>query len=350
MPALLAICGAFATAAAGDRSRPVLVLAAVGDRRGRRCRHPGVPAHHRALCRLAAARRRHARDDAERHRRSGGLPNHHRGGQSGGTRSGAAVHRPLRPLCGRVQSVPRLRGDVRRRRGARAVSRPDTNRQPPFAARIGRTFRVRIRPGAAALGQGNGAHDRLDSAAFGGGRCGASAGRAAFPVRGQRRRAPGRAWPSGIPRRVLPRRDLCLPDRALPRRQVTLASAAGGELPDPGADRGAGAACLRDRGDRPDARLRAVGCISAPVSHPADAAGRLPAAAAGGSRAGTIHGAAVQSAERRGHQSEWPRTALAALRAGGRRVAMARLGRGRWQYDHPAGQRAGGPDRQPGCP
>ena len=47
-------------------------------------------------------------------------------------------------------------------------------------------------------------------------------------------------------------------------------------------------------------------------------------------------------------QPERPRAALAAVRAGGRGVALVRLGGGRGQCDHPAGQRAGADDRRAG--
>jgi len=72
---------------------------------------------------------------------------------------------------------------------------------------------------------------------------------------------------------------------------VALAAAAGGELPDPAAD-------------------------------------RLPAAVAGGARPLSADGAAVQGAERRGRQPQRPRTALAAVRTGSRGITVVRLGVG----------------------
>ena len=266
-PVLLAICGAFGLAAAGAVLAPPwfwVPLAVVAVSGGRR---PGVPPHRRRLRRLADDRRRHAGDDAGRHRRPGGLPGHDRRGEGGGAWPRAAVHPPLRPLPRRVQSRPGVPGDVHRRAGAWAASRPHAGGQPALAAGIGGALRICIQPTVARLGPGDGARHRLDPAGVRGRRRGASPCGPAPGIHRQLRCAPGRPRRTGVPRRLLPRRDLCLPDRALPGRKVALAAAAGDEFPDPGADRRALAARLCGRRDRPDARA-----LSAPERSRAGAA------------------------------------------------------------------------------
>ena len=193
-----------------------------------------------------------------------------------------------------------VRGDVHRRAGAWAASRPHADGQPALAAGIDGTLRICVQPAVARLGRDNGARHRLDPAGVRGRRRGASPCGPAPGIRRQLRCAPGRPRRTRGPRRLLPRRDLCLPDRALPGRTVALAAAAGDEFPDPGADRRALAARLCGCRDRPDTRLCPLRSVSAPAPHPDAAAGRLPAAAAGGPGPGAADGAAVPRMERRG--------------------------------------------------
>ena len=201
------------------RFRSRLVLAAAGRCRLDRCRHPGVPPH-RALCRLAADRRRHARDDAERHRRPRRLPDHHRGGEGGGDSVWRCCASSATALPGPVQSGPGFLAMFVV--GVAHGLYPDLHQADSLRSLLGSVapFAFAFSRLSPRLGPGDDARHRLDSAGVRGRRCGASACRAASGFHRQLRRAPGRAWPTGIPRRLLPGRDLCLPDRALPGRQV----------------------------------------------------------------------------------------------------------------------------------
>ncbi len=293
--------------------RASLVLAAAGRRR--RCRgwHSGVPPHHRILRGLAADRRCRAGDGAGRPCRPRRICGHDRGGEVGRARAGTAVRAALRPCARRVQPGPRLPGDVRGGGGARAAPRPDADGQPALAAGLGRAVRIRVQPAVARLGRGDDTRDGLGSAAFRGWRGGTGPRRAAPVVHRQRGPATGRPGSSRVPRRLLPCRNLCLPDRAVPRWAVAMAGAVGVEFSDPDADRGARTARLCGRGDRIDPGIRPFRRVPATLAHPADAAGCLRAAGADGPGARSVDRPAVQRAEHRGGQPERAGTALATV-------------------------------------
>ena len=109
----------------------------------------------------------------------------------------------LRRHAGRVQSGLRLRGDVRRRPGAWPASRPDPGRQPALAGWVRGSLRLRVQPAVAPAGRDaivrTTAWVPLISVA--GGAVLDLAGSAPVVLR-QRRRAAGRAGPSGLSRRA----------------------------------------------------------------------------------------------------------------------------------------------------
>ena len=206
-PVLLAICGAFAPAAAGAVLAPawfwlpLAIVAVAGDRR------PGVPPHRRVLRRLAADRRRHAGDDAGRLVGPGAYQST--------IAAVKAAELVLALLCvlrygpqpGRVQPRPRVPGDVRRRAGAWAA--PTSHRRTACARCWDRS---RPSPSRSAdcrpAGAGRWSAPRPGSRwSVGGRRGGARPGRPASGVRRQPAASGWRAWaiPPSSPGSASPR-------------------------------------------------------------------------------------------------------------------------------------------------
>ena len=304
-----------------------------------------------ALRRLAADRRRHAGDDAGRPRRPRRVPGHDRGGEGGGAGPGAAVHPALRALARRVQSRPRVPGDVRRRAGAWPAPRSDA--WPTACARCSARWRrlpsrsAGCRPTGAAPWSARRPGSRWSPWLRRRGarrspacvRCSSTAAASGWP---------GWAHPAFLAGFCLAAIYACLIELYREGRSRWLVLLAV-EFPDPGADRRARAARLCRGGDRPDPGLRALRERSRAVAASCPCCWR-PACcrclAVLASRA--VVGAAVLRAEQRGRQSQRAGSAVAAVRAGGRGVALVRLGCGRRQRHHPAGQRAGAADQDLG--